>query len=298
LAETGAIRFVLPANMLDGIQSAQSHQQSAAHQQLADTGVMGSYRGQQVAVVDLQSLIADSAEEMSFFKSEKMEKKSLKERRGQSSESKLERLKQLAALLVKKIPDLGDKPRMDHYVERLLAFKERSMQLLREETARSFPDVSQQYAALTYAAEALGMEESEEAQALAAEVRSLAAAIMEESRPEVVAGLNISAEAARFEEAGLDSIQGLRDFYRTSVVGYENSLAAFDGVMEKYGAAKFDQGLQFLIESIGRERGLSETSAPIEELEASVNDLYFVQFIGNSDARMQAILERVDVNFT
>jgi hypothetical protein len=141
------------------------------------------------------------------------------------------------------------------------------------------------------------MEESEEAQALASDVRALAAELMEESRADIVAGLNVSAEAARFEAAGLDSIQGLRDFYRNSVVGYDNALSAFDGVMEKYGASKFDQGLQFLIESIGRERGLSETSAPIEELEASVNDLYFVQFLGNSDARMQGILESVERNY-
>jgi hypothetical protein len=67
--------------------------------------------------------------------------------------------------------------------------------------------------------------------------------------------------------------------------------------MGRYGSGKFDDGVRFLIESIGRERGLTETSVPIEELEAAVNDLYFVQFIGNGDSQMRSILDRLDRNF-
>lgn len=283
--------------MLDGIQNSPSYLQNAVHQQLADTGVAGSYRGQQVAVVDLHSLIAENAEEMTFFKSETMERKSLSERKGKSSETDLQRLRELAELLIRQIPDLGDRPKLDQFVESLLRNRPRDRDALKRETEGEFGDISQQYAALLYSAESLKAKGTPESIELAGLASSLAEELMTGSRSEVIAGLNISIEAVRFADTGLDSPQGLRDLYRTVVVGHGNALSAFDSLMGRYGSAKFDDGVRFLIESIGRERGLNETSAPIEELEASVNDLYFVQFIGNSDSVMRSLLERVDRNF-
>jgi len=300
--ESGGSREILSSSfvltgMIDGINSLQPQQNVEGQQQLADTGIAGNYRGQQVVRVDINSLIADNAEEMTFFKSEEVEKKKLSERKGRSSETNVQRLKELAEMLAHKIPDLGGKPKLDQFLEALKHLSDQSKAGLREQAERDFPDISQQYAALSYAVEALELEGTPESKKLAGEIKDLSAEMMDESRADIVAGLNVSADAARFAEAGLDSTQGLRDFYRTSVVGYENALGAFDGAMEKYGPAKFDEGLNFLIESIGSERGLTETSAPQAELEASVNDLYFVQFIGNSDSEMQAILERTEKAF-
>ncbi|MEM6916556.1 MAG: type III secretion system gatekeeper subunit SctW [Verrucomicrobiota bacterium] len=283
--------------MIDGIQSSRPHAEIAGQQQLADSGVTGSYRGQQVVVQDLQSLIAENAEEMTFFKSEEVEKKKLSERKGRSSENDVQKLKEIAEMMAKQIPDLGGKPKLDEFLEALKNQDDQSPDGLRRQAERDFPDLSHQYAALSYAMEALALDGTDDAKALVGSIRDLQATMMQERGPEITAGLNISADAARFEETGLDTTQNLRDFYRTSVVGYDNALTAFDGVMNKYGAEKFSEGLQFLIESIGTERGLNETSAPQEQLEASVNDLYFVQFIGNSDTEMRAILERTDRAF-
>ena len=78
----------------------------------------GQYRGQKVAKLDIQSLIADAAEEMTFSASEKIEKKLSKRKIGREAGVKSRAMQQAEAYL-KKLPDNLTKEKVQAFVDQL-----------------------------------------------------------------------------------------------------------------------------------------------------------------------------------
>ena len=110
----------------------------------------GQYRGQKVAKLDIQSLIADAAEEMTFSASEKIEKKLSKRKIGREAGIK-SRAMQRAEAYLKKLPDNLTKEKVQAFVAPLTQQGNVSPQKLLQYAKDSFKEQSHQFAGLLYA---------------------------------------------------------------------------------------------------------------------------------------------------
>lgn len=279
---------------LRGIAQAQSPKQGIANT-VAEAGRQeGAIKGQAAVVINQTASLADAAEEVGFAAAEKVEKK-LAERKAGSKEGMRLSMTELAMRFVNMTGDSQAPKKLQEFVESLKNLggqvtQDQIKQLLGE----SFQDVAEQYAALEYAEAAL--EEEGQTPELLNQVKATKDALLKESGPSIRAGINIASDVLNFSRKGLAEIGPLRELYGFAVLGAASAGQMYKAVMERYGESRFEEALDFLLSAAGSDLDSVGGMGPSQDavhLEAAVNNVSFVQHLGNLYVELNDLIERV-----
>ncbi len=256
----------------------------------------GNFKGQAVTIQDATTALASAAEEMTFAAAEKVEKK-LSERKAGSKEAMKLNVSELADKYVQMMGESKPSHKLHEFID---ALKKKggdaTEQDIRDMLQREFSDVSEQYAAIAFAEEALTNEEGHEK--LLATVTSVKETLMKQAGPAIRAGINIAADVLKFSAQGLEQLDKLRDLYRYAVLGRETVSDMYQAIMQRYGESRFPQALDFLIQAAGNDldaHGMGPSLEPAH-LETAVNNINYVQQMGNLYRVLDELVEKVRPN--
>jgi type III secretion protein W len=258
--------------------------------------LQGEYKGEKVQQEgkSVMSMIHDAAEELTFVHSETQSKK-LAERKSTTRKAGLdEATMEMYQKLLKSVPDMGSPDKLAGLLESIKKGKPTPDQL-RQQLGEQYEDVSHQYAALQFLEEAL-TQQNAPPESLAT-VREARRQLEQEKGPEIRAGLNVSLEAHKFSEQGVGSSQELRDFYRDTVLKFEDAEQAFEAILGQYGREKFADAAEFLIRGIGHDIEAMGPSRDKEELHAINRGLKSVQHARNLYIAFDDLLGKMQKQF-
>ena len=259
------------------------------------TSTQGSYRGERVGLVpDPVALLEDSAEELTFAHSEKVEKKLAKRKMGKS-ELKTFAMEQ-AERYLNQVPDLEKSQKLADFAKQISQMEaSTSPRQLQEFAKQSYQDASHQFLALSYARDQLQAEGADDEQ-----IANLSKAITqleEQHGPEIRAGINISQNAAAAARQGVGKIQGLRDFYRDVVLDYTSVTQAYTKVVKDHSGEKFMDAVGFLLSGLAAEVGKDSRSLPKSQLKAIMDDIYQLKLLGGMYHQCDALMDKVHDNY-
>ncbi len=241
----------------------------------SDAPPTGVYQGENVTqVIDIQSLIEDAFEELTFSASENVEKK-MAEREITSPKDRLSEIRKAMEKYLRQVPDIGSPEKVKKFLEHIKRANIKTPSQIKEEVQKFFRDVTHQYTALLIARDSLKDE------GLKQLVKDAADSLLEEKGPEIRAGLNVSQTARAFSEKGLADTQALRDFYRESVLNYESLSQLHSVLTSAFDGQDFEQAVAFLIEAVGNDLRSQGPSISPAHLKKVIDDLYCLEVLGN-----------------
>jgi len=256
----------------------------------------GNFKGQTVVQQDVSTALANASEEMTFVAAEKVEKK-LSERKAGSKEALKLSTSELADKYVHMMGESQPQHKLHEFLDALKKKGEKATeQDVRDMLKREFSDVSEQYAAIAFAEEALKNEGGHEK--LLGTVTSVKENLLKEAGPAIRAGLNIAADVLKFSSQGLEQLEKLRDLYRYAVLGRETVSDMYQAIMGRYGESRFPQALDFLIQAAGNDldaHGMGPSMEPAH-LETAVNNINYVQQMGNLYRVLADLVDKVRPN--
>lgn len=250
----------------------------------------GSWRGEAVraSAPDVMTMLANAKEELTFAHSERMEKKTIKERSVEGANRELiDRVRQVSEIL-EMMPDL-DRDGLERFTARLrgmLAREDAFRQAAREEYA----DPSEAYAALAMAEEEFRRDgDGPRAEAAQAAMRRL----LEEEGPAIRAGLNIG--RAAHEAAGGDpaAAQQLRDSYRETVFARPGPAGVYKGIIDRFGIEGFAAQLRFLTRAVGDELLAAGPSVEPPRLRELLADLSALRTLDTAHEQAEGLSRRL-----
>lgn len=221
-------------------------------------------------------------------------------------EEKKEKAKRMPPAELAKAREMGLNPMETSSMEQFFTFlqqmelKDYSLDHLLREAAQNFSDVSDQFAALSYARNFLMRQNTPESLRLAEEVRQAQEDIMsnEQLGPQVRAGLNVLGQAQTFQQRGLAPVAELRDFFRSSVLGFATITETYSQIIQQFGPHRFGEALEFLMKALGNDIAAARNSSlGIERLGMIMQDLRFIQVLGNLYRVFSDITEDVRTMF-
>lgn len=261
---------------------------------LAEAGRQeGVFKGQEVVVIDQASAVADAAEEIGFAAAEKVEKK-LAERKAGSKEGMRLSMTELANRYVNMTSDPQAARKLQEFVDSMKKLGgEVTQAQIRQMLQEQFGDVAEQFAALEYAEAALG-EEGGHAELLR-EVKAAKEAMMKEAGPAIRAGINIAGDVLAFAKQGLAQIESLRELYGFAILGRATAADMYKAIMKRYGKGRFKEALEFLLRAAGSDLGAGGMGPSQESahLETAVNNVCFVQHLGNLYEQLEELMGKV-----
>lgn len=257
----------------------------------------GVFDGQRVTVVDEQSSLANAAEEMSFAAAEKVEKK-LAERKAGSKEALRASAAELAERYVNQTGESQSARKLHEFLDALKNLGANLTEAqLRQFVGEKFGDPTEQFAALSFAEEALAKEGGHEE--LRAKIANVKAQLLSEAGPAIRSGLNIAADVLAYSRQGLAGAQNLRDLYRFSILGGQSITSIYTAIMSRYGEAQFAQSLEFLLRASGSDlegKALGSSLEPTQ-LKSAIDDIFHVQALGNTYRSLNELLNKTGLLF-
>jgi len=157
--------------------------------------------------------------------------------------------------------------------------------LLRQ-LGREASDPSHQFALLDILEQALSAGKGEADAELAQLVRDAKDKLNAEKGPEVKAGINLANEVNARAKTPAE-MQGLRDLYRSEVLGFTKPQECFRSLLATRGAGRLSEALDFLMKGCGIDMQSATPSRSPEELRRITLDLQCVNVL-------KAMLERCD----
>lgn len=251
----------------------------------------GLFDGQSVQELDINSLIADSAEEVGFTQSEHIEK-TLAERKEGPKESLRASATELAEQFVNLMADSQGGRKLHEFLDALKQMGAAASEAeVRQLLGEHFRDPADQFAALSFAEKALASEGGHDE--LLATVSEVKAQLMKEAGAAIRSGLNIAADIMAYAKQGLEAADSLRDTYRFAVLGGQTIAAIYTSIMERYGPKKFFQTLEFLLRAAGSDLDGKVLGSSLDsaELKAVIDDIYHVQALGNLHRALGDVLD-------
>ena len=278
---------------LRGLAQAQSPKQGIANT-IAEAGRQeGALKGQMAVVIDQSSALADAAEEMGFAASEKVEKK-LSERKAGSREGMRLNMTELAQRFVNMTGDSQAGKKLQEFVDSMKKLGgEVTQQQIRQMVQEKFGDAAEQFAALEYAEAALE-EEGGHSELLKA-VKATKEALLKEAGPTIRAGINIAGDVITFAKQGLAQIESLRELYGFAILGRATASDMYKAIMKRYGKGRFKEALDFLLRAAGSDLDAGGMGPSVESahLETAVNNVCFVQHLGNLYQELEQLMGKV-----
>ena len=248
-----------------------------------------------VAEADPMSELMDSMEELTAQFEEKEVKRMSERRMGplQGSRSAFVRAMEAWANLM---PDMPGRESVEKFA-RLLREARTAGQLpssdsLIKELARESTDPSHQFAMLDLLEQMMG-EGDADIQNL---VRQAKAQMMAERGADIKAGINL-AEEVNARATSPQEMQGLRDMYRSEVIGFTKPQDCFRALLAARGAGGLKDAIAFLIAGCGRDLASANPSMEHEALGRILTDLQCVQVLQTVMEKLSQLAARMGVQF-
>lgn len=267
----------------------------AVHAQLSSS-IQGSYKGQAVSIIpgSNATTIQDSLEELTFTLSETVSKKLAE--RTTHSKSFSARLHALMAKYVMATQEALPADELKGYAEWLARLTKPSPRELQQKLEKGLKDdVESQVSTLEFLDELFTEEEHPVAKAT---IQQLKQQWKEDHThgPLVRAGENVAPAAEDF--AGeLDSNVGLRNFYRTTVLGWSDLEEAYNSILDRYAGDSFSPATDFLIRALGCEIQALGPSCDPALLVAVRDNIYYLQVVRRLYEQMEELAERIESTF-
>ena len=236
--------------------------------------------------------LQDSMEELSFQFEEKTAKRLAERKMGPMQGSRASFIRAIEAWAAM-MPDMPGRETLDRLARYLRNAAQTgnlpSKDALLKELGRASTDPSHQFAMLDLLEQMLGESEGDLAQL----VKDARAQLMAEKGPDVKAGLNLAQEV-NARAAAPEEMQGLRDLYRSEVLGFTKPQDCFRSLLAARGPEGLKGAISFLLAGCGADLAASNPSMDPVELRRILLDLQCVDVLqtvlGDLDklgARMQ-----------
>jgi type III secretion protein W len=231
----------------------------------------GTWKGESVRVMDTsRSALEDAKEEISMAHSEKAEEKSIKARKAEPQGNvELQKIQEITQYLEAMHQEDGQS-KLEDTAKRILEGK-RDGPGPREEARQSFSDVTDQFAALSFAAQR-GREQGITGERMDA-IHDALAELQDDFGPQIRAGLAAAAGAREFATDAASAGQ-FRETYRDVVMGHAELGKTFEDLVAKHGLADFPRIVPCLIKSLGEDLSAVRPSRDPEHMQAILQDLY------------------------
>jgi len=220
--------------------------------------------------------LQDSMEEISG----QFEEKTLKEvgqRKLGQARNKMAAYVQAVEKWTKTFPDMPHGAFLDRMIKQLKqqdAQTQSPRDILRQ-LGRSAGDPSHQFALLDILEQTFAAEKNEALTKLMQDAKKLLEA---EKGAEVKAGLNL-AEEVKARAGSPEEMQGLRDLYRSEVLGFTKPQDCFRSLLAARGAGRLNEALDFLMKGCGIDMQSATPSRSPEELRRVMLDLQCVEVL-------------------
>ncbi|AQS40633.1 type III secretion regulator YopN/LcrE/InvE/MxiC [Shewanella psychrophila] len=281
---TGTIAADLTRNVLA---------QNSANGALGTAINSGNYRGDIVKLVPDAKSLLDAAEELTFKASEYVEK-DISKRKIQDDYGTVSEIHALVEEYLKKVPDLEKQQKLKDFVSNLSKQNVTVAHQLLAYLGSYSGDASEQFVALSEAKKQLTGKP--EAKALLALINASLAKMAKEQGPQIKAGLNVydaALEASSDNEIG--DLQGLRDFYRDSVLDYTGLGDAFEKVLARFGDKKVTEAIGFLLKGLSADLQVQGSSIDKSKLQQIMNDIKKLKVINGLHEQVAQLFERVKI---
>ena len=273
------------------MQEATRSEQASASSAAAETG-----RAMGVACTvdtDPMSELMDSMEELTAQFEEKSLKKLADRKLGEAQGPRSSFLRAVEAWS-KVLPDMPGRDQLDRLLRQARQARAggqpMSADALLRELGRASTDATHQFAMLDLLEQMLGESEGDLAQL----VKDARAQLMAEKGPDVKAGLNLAQEV-NARAATPEEMQGLRDLYRSEVIGFSKPQDCFRSLLAARGESGLQDAISFLLAGCGADLAASNPSMDPVALRRILLDLQCVDVLqtvlGDLDklgARMQS----------
>ena len=279
-----------------GAEAMQMREMAEAQRPAAAEVQRGELMGTAVVVEsDPMAELMDSMEELSFQFEEKTAKKTAERKMGEMQGSRSALVRALEAWNAM-MPDM---PGQEKLLKLLQACRQmqsagirQSVDGLLKELARESTDPSHQFAMLDVMEQMLGEGETE----LKNLVRQARTQLMSEKGAEIKAGINL-AEEVNARATSPEEMQGLRDMYRSEVVGFTKPQDCFRSLIAARGAAGLSDAIAFLIAGCGKDLASSSPSMEREALGRILTDLQCVQVLQTVMEKLSQLSARMGMQF-
>lgn len=249
----------------------------------------GVFNGSRVQVIDVNSLIADAAEELTSSLSEDTEKDvSQREIEGGRRSDSLKRLMKIQEVsdLLQKFSDM-DKNALERTLKELLRQRNSARQL-REKARERFKDAAHRYALLKALAHGLRERGADEGQIAAAD--EAIAQLMAEDGTQVRAALNI---ADTIDDFTLDDLGGtgeLRQAYHDNIKDYSSMSAALNDLTERFGSEDLEKSIQFMTAALAADLSAVGPSMERSKLNVILDDMHRLKSLTTIKGRCDNVM--------
>ena len=239
--------------------------------------------------------LMDSMEELTSQFEEKEVKRMSERRMGPLQGSRSSFVRALEAWM-NLMPDMPGRERIEKFAKFLREAKFAGMlpssDALIKELARESTDPSHQFAMLDLLEQMMG-EGDADIQNL---VRQAKAQMMAEKGADIKAGINL-AEEINARATSPQEMQGLRDLYRSEVVGFTKPQDCFRSLLAARGAGGLKDAIAFLIAGCGKDLASANPSMEHEALGRILTDLQCVQVLQTVMEKLSQLGARMGVQF-
>jgi type III secretion system YopN/LcrE/InvE/MxiC family regulator len=247
----------------------------------------GMFMGDKVQVEeDMESLIRDAAEELTFSAEEETERK-LSERKEEKKEEELSRV----LLYVQQCEDM-ERDDLEKILKQIATLKGSRNADILALVHRAFTDPTNRHAALSYARSELSrldLPEREKA-ALRENLTEALRQLEAEDGPAIRAGYNIAGVPS--PDLGLGP-SSLRTLYRDAVIDYDTVEKTFLHLLDKFGPADFPRAVRYVLQALGSDMNAISPSSPPAALKQVMDGLYMVQSLDSVYSGARDLLEAV-----
>jgi type III secretion system YopN/LcrE/InvE/MxiC family regulator len=151
-------------------------------------------------------------------------------------------------------------------------------------------DPLQQYGALAIIEKMFSGEGDEE---MAGAMGAAALQLLSQHPTEIHKGLIVSEAAALYASEKVGSVSDLRALYMDQVVAHKGIPASFGTLMEKHGAAGFNEAVAFLIRAAGDDLATMTSNNDRVQQKEVLDNLYQLEVLNTMRERTDDVLERV-----
>jgi len=275
--------------MVERIQDSPYLQDSSRSNLQNHPGAEGRYRGERAVHKDIQSLIADAAEEVTFSVSDRLEKKESKKKLSDR------RLKSTAAetaeKYLKKVPDIGEPKKLRSFLNRLKKAGPMTSKDLRRAVAEFSDHAPERFAALSYAKDMLAEEggHGESVQALEGEIGRL----LEEHGPEIRSHIHVHETASDALESDFSDGE-LGRFYEEVQLQHEGLTETCTALMTTHSKEDFTKAVEFMIKAAGTRLQAGSARISDVELQKTVDDLFKLEVLGSLHEECADLIRKME----